>query len=177
MAAPPDKLPAHQQLPQGSGGQQAEQVWMYPSEQMFYNAMQRKGWQPAAQDMSTVVAIHNSVNERAWAEVKAWEALHCADCPQGPRLVRFQGRPADLSPKARLLNALGYALPFDRHDWVVDRCGHQVRYVIDFYAGVPQPGGPPAAMFLDTRPALDSFGAAWDRIVMQARWMTRGMWQ
>ncbi|KAJ9531585.1 hypothetical protein QJQ45_014950 [Haematococcus lacustris] len=139
--------------------------------------MPAAGWQPAAQDMSTVVAIHNSVNERAWAEVKAWEALHCADCPQGPRLVRFQGRPADLSPKARLLNALGYALPFDRHDWVVDRCGHQVRYVIDFYAGVPQPGGPPAAMFLDTRPALDSFGAAWDRIVMQARWMTRGMWQ
>jgi hypothetical protein len=49
-------------------------------------------------------------------------------------------------------------------------CTHvhtQVRYVIDFYAGVPRPGGPPAAMFLDVRPALDSVGAAWDRLTMQ----------
>ena len=43
-----------------------------------------------------------------------------------PRLKRFQGRPQDYSPKARLLNLLGYKLPFDRHDWVVDRCGREV---------------------------------------------------
>jgi hypothetical protein len=34
-------------------------------------------------------------------------------------------------------------MPFDRHDWIVDRCGREVRYVIDFYfnedkAGTPQ---------------------------------------
>eukprot|EP00983_Pelagomonas_calceolata_P068258 1149834-Pelagomonas_calceolata.AAC.8 len=45
-----------------------------------------------------------------------------------------------------------------------------VRYVIDFYAGVPRPGGPPAAMFLDVRPALDSVSAAWDRLTMQCAW-------
>ena len=28
-----------------------------------------------------------------------------------------------------------YELPFDRHDWVVDRDGKDVRYVIDFYKG------------------------------------------
>ena len=38
---------------------------------------------------------------------------------------------------------MGGQLPFDRHDWWVDRCGHEVRYVIDFYfheeaAGTPQ---------------------------------------
>lgn len=38
---------------------------------------------------------------------------------------------------------LGGAAPFDRHDWIVDRCGKEVRYVIDFYfydekAGTPQ---------------------------------------
>jgi hypothetical protein len=38
------------------------------------------------------------------------------------------------SPKARLLNFfLGVPLPFDRHDWVVDRCGKEVRYIIDYY--------------------------------------------
>ena len=46
---------------------------------------------------------------------------------RGPRLKKFAGRPQDYSPKARLLNFLGYKLPFDRHDWVVDRCGKEVR--------------------------------------------------
>jgi hypothetical protein len=55
--------------------------------------------------MPTVVAIHNTVNERAWHEVLQWEALHAGSCPT-PRLKRFQGRPADFSPKARLLNFL-----------------------------------------------------------------------
>lgn len=26
-----------------------------------------------------------------------------------------------------------YPEPFDRHDWIVDRCGTEVRYVIDYY--------------------------------------------
>lgn len=54
------------------------------------------------------------------------------DCP---KLLKFRGRPRDYSPKARFLNFLGFKLPFDRHDWVVDRCGTDVRYVIDFYNG------------------------------------------
>ena len=94
-----------------------------------------------------MVAIHNTVNERAWREVLAWEVLHhrcaasvtrggstsdglaspCRSWCSQPRLVRFVGRPQDYSPKARLLNLLGYKLPFDRHDWVVDRCGREVR--------------------------------------------------
>jgi hypothetical protein len=43
-----------------------------------------------------------------------------------PRLKKFQGRAADISPKARAMQAMGYVKPFDRHDWVVDRCGEQV---------------------------------------------------
>ena len=34
---------------------------------------------------------------------------------------------------ARLMSWVGGPLPFDRHDWFVDRCGDEVRYVIDFY--------------------------------------------
>lgn len=128
--------------------------------------------------MRPVVSIHNAVNERAWQEVLAWERLHCAEC-DNPRLKRFRGRPSDTSPKARLLNFLGYALPFDRHDWVVDRCGREVRYVIDFYNGAPRPGAPgaPAAFFLDVRPALDSVEAAWDRVRMQGSWVFSGRWR
>ena len=166
----------------------------------------------------SVVAIHNTVNERAWREVLAWEALnsrcehfaapaipqsklgsHRALCSTSEcasiRLLRFCGKPQDYSPKARLMNLLGYKLPFDRHDWVIDRCGkevragtlycaawrrlgthrgvlsfHQVRYVIDFYNAAPEPGKP-IGMHLDVRPALDSPQAAVDRIRMQLRWI------
>ncbi len=37
------------------------------------------------------------------------------------------------SPLARFHSWFGGPLPFDRHDWYIDRCGREVRYVIDFY--------------------------------------------
>ena len=33
-------------------------------------------------------------------------------------------------------------MPFDRHDWYVDRCGEEVRYVIDFYFDDEKAGSP-----------------------------------
>lgn len=43
-----------------------------------------------------------------------------------PRLLRFLGRPDDITPKALAKMVLGHPLPFDRHDWVVDRGGDEV---------------------------------------------------
>lgn len=37
------------------------------------------------------------------------------------------------SPQAQIRGWFGGMLPFDRHDWYVDRCGTEVRYIIDFY--------------------------------------------
>lgn len=48
--------------------------WVYPSEKMFFDAMKRKGYDARVADMKTVVPIHNAVNERAWKEIKEWEA-------------------------------------------------------------------------------------------------------
>ena len=63
-----------------------------------------------------------------------------------------------------------YTPPFDRHDWIIDRCGTQIRYVIDFYTGKPDPQHPEnMAFFLDTRPALD------DRASIETR--VRGWWR
>eukprot|EP00051_Salpingoeca_urceolata_P008998 m.110515 g.110515 ORF g.110515 m.110515 type:complete len:254 (+) comp16049_c0_seq1:122-883(+) len=140
--------------------------WQYPSEQMFYNAMRRKGWDPNEKDMSVVVSMHNAVNEHSWRQVMAWEKLHECDCVD-PKLKKFLGRPKDLSPKARLRTLLGYAAPFDRHDWIVDRCGTDVRYVIDFYSAEKKGGGP--GFFIDARPAMDSFTSVWDRVRMSFR--------
>ena len=47
--------------------------WIYPSEQMFFDAMRRKNWDPKEVDMRTVVPIHNAVNERAWSQILDWE--------------------------------------------------------------------------------------------------------
>jgi len=92
--------------------------WVYPSEQMFWNAMLRKGWRwdqdedtggdgkgISPTDMSNIIRIHNVNNELAWREVLKWEmALHLRDCPEGPQLIRFGGRAKDYSPRARIRN-------------------------------------------------------------------------
>ena len=43
---------------------------------------------------------------------------------------------------ARMMSWIGGPLPFDRHDWFVDRCGQEVRYVIDFYFDDDKAGSP-----------------------------------
>ncbi|KAJ3229419.1 hypothetical protein HDU81_005388 [Chytriomyces hyalinus] len=142
------------------GGKHDGKYWVYPSQQMFYNAMKRKNWDPAEKDMGVVVPIHNIVNEECWRKILEWEGMHKTSCDQ-PKLVKFIGKPREYTPKARILNLFGYKLPFDRHDWVVDRCGKEVRYVIDFYGG--NTGG--ISFFLDVRPAIswDGLGDRWRR--------------
>jgi cytochrome c heme-lyase len=101
-------------------------------------------------------------------------------------LARFQGRPGDLSPRARFNLFRGklfpskYACdpPFDRHDWVVTRpvldaegktTKEEVeqRYVIDYYhAGTDEDGN--EIFSLDARPALDSFSAVSQRMQVAA---------
>lgn len=166
--------------------------WVYPSQAQFYAAMARKNHNPQASDMRVIVPIHNAVNERAWLEVMKWEAGQGGELCGGVKLVSFKGRPKDLTPKARLKTFLGYVLdsryslyselmpasrysaPFDRHDWIVERCGKQIRYVIDFYTGHSNKPGSNLSFYLDARPALDN----WDGVRMRAerfweRWVGR----
>ena len=61
--------------------------------------------------------------------------------------------------------------PFDRHDWFVQRQTpgappREVRYVIDYYSGPPEPTGEPV-FYLDVRPAVDRPSAAIERMM---RW-------
>ncbi|KAL8724505.1 MAG: hypothetical protein Q9181_006797 [Wetmoreana brouardii] len=134
--------------------------WIYPSEKMFFDAMKRKSFTPKEEDMPAIVPIHNAVNERAWSLIKTWETssarLKALNAPcGGPKLRSFSGDAAKLSPKARMLGWLGYQGPFDRHDWVVERCqgGGSVEYVIDFYKGK----GDGLTFYLDVRPKLNTW--------------------
>lgn len=97
-----------------------------------------------------------------------------------PKLLRFTGRPTEPTPKSQILQWLGYVMPekfgtappFDRHDWFVERCNEkgceEVRYVIDYYEGEPEPTGEPV-FFLDVRPAVDGPTSAAERTI---RWGT-----
>mmetsp|Transcript_21570 Transcript_21570/g.44294 ORF Transcript_21570/g.44294 Transcript_21570/m.44294 type:complete len:365 (+) Transcript_21570:63-1157(+) len=184
-SGPNSKVPAHQPVNSSH--------WTYPSEQQFYNAMRKKGYQPPVETIPFVLKIHNSVNERSWLEVRKWEKeLHGND---NPKLVKFVGRPKDLSPKAWWNSrVLMTQEPFDRHDWYVEdnekEGGEPRRYVIDFYEGKEDSSQTglrrgilgsrtdgegassvmkPPSMYIDVRPALDTPSAAVDRMAMALR--------
>ncbi|KAK5654324.1 hypothetical protein OQA88_7502 [Cercophora sp. LCS_1] len=176
-------------IPKGTG----DGNWEYPSPQQMYNALLRKGYTDTdVTAVESMVAVHNFLNEGAWAEIVEWErrfgkglkrgwevskrgeenaplVLRKLEAEEGepeqPSLIRFQGRPKEMTPKAAMLQVLGWLYPakfeteppFDRHDWYVSRTvdGKQteVRYVIDYYSGEPEPTGEPV-FFLDVRPAV-----------------------
>lgn len=96
-----------------------------------------------------------------------------------PRLTRFMGRPNERTPKARMLAFMAKIYPsefpdnppFDRHDWFVERrqpdgSSKEIRYVIDYYSGPPEPNGEPV-FYLDVRPAVDGPVSACERMM---RW-------
>ena len=142
---------------------------------MFYNSLARKNKLEDTDEsaIESVVAIHNNMNEKTWAKVFDWEAVVDPEGHKqgGPKLLKFMGRPSDLSPKARFKHmVLGHPLPFDRHDWTIVRPdGTEVRYVIDYYideslaqeteeSAMPNMNDPNAvkSILVDVRPALDS---------------------
>ncbi len=189
--------------------------WEYPSPQQMYNAMLRKGYTDTPEDaVESMVAVHNFLNEGAWAEIVEWERRFARGLAQGwqecrrgedgiqarsgsperepeaeapePRLVRFMGRPGDTTPRAKMLQVMGWMYPsrfsceppFDRHDWYIQRHlpdGRQVevRYVIDYYSGPPEPTGEPV-FYLDVRPAVDTPSAAVARMM---RWSGDVWWR
>ncbi|KAH0533668.1 holocytochrome c-type synthase [Cotesia glomerata] len=170
----PFPLPTDRQVSSIPRPSEQEPFWVYPSQQMFWNAMLRKGWRwrdedIEPKDMEHIIRIHNANNEQAWQEVLKWEALHARECGT-PKLKSFGGKASHYSPRARIRQLMGYELPFDRHDWIVDRCGKDVRYVIDYYDGGMVDAKYKFAL-LDVRPAMDSFDNIWDRMrVAYYRW-------
>ena len=142
--------------------------WVYPSEQQFYNAMMKKGHKPSSQDVPTILKIHNAVNEKTWTQLLNVEKSLYPHTETPPQLLRFLGRPKDLSPKAFFNTyVLLYNPPFDRHDWYIVRGGdtdRPRRYVIDFYKGNLENG-----MYLDVRPAVDDLEGFKDRVMMFGR--------
>lgn len=128
--------------------------WVYPSQKQFFEAMQRKNWNPDQDDMKVVVPLHNLVNERAWRHILMWEQPYSEETYSkcgGITLTSFKGDLKKLTPRAWIRSLMGYDKPFDRHDWKINRCGVEVDYVIDFYTGENN------QVNLDVRPKLNNF--------------------
>ncbi len=122
-------------IPKGSG----DGNWEYPSPQQMYNALLRKGYTDTdVTAVESMVAVHNFLNEGAWNEINEWErrfgrglvrgwdickkgeqnaALRAREletkegCETKPALVRFQGRPKDMTPKAAMIQVMGWLYP------------------------------------------------------------------
>ena len=50
-----------------------EEYWVYPSQHQFYQAMEKKQYEPKENDMSVIVPVHNAINEMAWLKIMEWE--------------------------------------------------------------------------------------------------------
>jgi cytochrome c heme-lyase len=101
----------------------------------MYNALLRKGYTDTdATAVESMVSVHNFLNEGAWAEIVEWErrfgrglkkgwemckrgeennmidAVRDQDAPQ-PKLIRFMGRPKEMTPKAAMIQVMGWIYP------------------------------------------------------------------
>jgi cytochrome c heme-lyase len=158
-------------------------TWLYPSPQMFWNSLHRKGKADGVveTDVNTVILIHNEMNERTWKQLLSWESLHTSEHQPGePALRHFMGNPYKLSPKARMKSWVGCGFPFDRHDWYVDRGGKERHYIIDYYfnsngeaVASPTETSTPSfdkeakmtrQIYVDVRPAIEDFTSLIDRL-------------
>ena len=121
-------------IPKGSG----DGNWEYPSPQQMYNALLRKGYTDTdITAVESMVSVHNFLNEGAWAEIVEWERRFGRGLSRGwdmcrrgeegamtwasidaneeeviePKLIRFQGRPKDMTPKAAMIQVMGWIYP------------------------------------------------------------------
>lgn len=123
-------------IPRGDG----PGTWEYPSPQQMYNALLRKGYSDTdVTAVESMVSVHNFLNEGAWAEIMEWEKRFAGGLKKGlqlcsagehnfdkmarrygyekelddlaPSLVRFQGRPTEMTPKAAMIQVMGWIYP------------------------------------------------------------------
>src|SRR5512142_2018359 len=116
-------------IPKGAPGDASTRE--SPPPQQMYHALLRKGYTDTdATAVESMVAVHNFLNEGAWAEIQGWERRFGLGLGRGweicrkgeenagleasrverrdgerpePKLIRFQGRPTDMTPKAAVI--------------------------------------------------------------------------
>ncbi|SCP03529.1 cytochrome c heme lyase, putative [Plasmodium malariae] len=139
-----------------------KEYWLYPSPQQFYNSLLRKNKDIDINYIDAVVNVHNEVNEESWKHILKYEHMHKKKCSH-VTLQRFLGKFDDLTFKAKFRSFFSrLGRPFDRHDWYINRCGTEVKYILDYYND--ETINDDKNIYIDVRPAMDSFSNIWDRV-------------
>ena len=181
-----DEVPGGRIPATGRGNSQDGADWVNPTPKELFRALRRKDKHIDEEDAFSVAFVHSVVVDQTWDQIMAYEALHADECSD-PTLNRFEGKYGDHTIKTKLTHWLYPSVEcFDRHDWYVNRCGREVRYIIDYYstrsapttATVTGPDGKPVTVevpaaeeeyFIDARPAptvggmVDRARMAWKR--------------
>lgn len=129
ISLPTEREPSS--IPKGTG----DGNWEYPSPQQMYNALLRKGYTDTdITAVESMVSVHNFLNEGAWAEIAEWERRFGRGLSRGwelskrgeenalttktdeddliqPKLLKFQGRPKEMTPKAAMIQLMGRIYP------------------------------------------------------------------
>jgi len=158
----------------GRGNSEDGSEWLNPSANQLFRALARKDKAIEYDDAMPVAQVHAVVTEQTWQQILEYEALYWKKC-KAPKLARFEGLDGIYSVKAKINHyILGNPWPYDRHDWWVDRCGEEIRYIIDYHA-IPngtfdEDGEENCDYTIDARPAPTIKGM-WDRLRMATlRW-------
>lgn len=152
--SPESEIPAA-----GRGNSGDGQAWLNPSPNQLHRALVRKGKDSSDDTKFEVAHVHELVTNQTWEAVKEYERTIHPECADDLRLVRFTGMWGQDSFKGWLTKRLFGYEPYDRHDWTIDRCGEEVRYVIDYYMVEDDE----ITHFVDARPA-PTFGGLFDRL-------------
>jgi cytochrome c heme-lyase len=155
---PDEIVPAHRIPATGRGNSEDGKEWLNPSGGQLFRALKRKNKPIEKEEGLEVAVVHQFVTRSTWNAILEYENLHMEQCPT-PKLHSFVGKDGIFSPKAKLMSWFG-VVPFDRHDWVVDRCGKEVRYIIDYYS---QEDEDDLIYSIDARPDLFTIGGFSDR--------------
>jgi len=155
-----DQVPSSTIPAKGTGNSEDGQRWLNPSANQLYRSFMRKDKPIDQEDSPSVAVVHEAVTTQSWEQIMEYEQFHKGTC-SNPSLARFQGMYGIPTMKSRFMGTFFGVKPYDRHDWTVDRCGKEVKYIIDYYAAEQPHGG--LEMFIDARPAV-TFGGVVDRV-------------
>ena len=121
---PGDIAPGMRIPSSGRGNSDDGLAWENPSSNQLFRALHRKNKPIEEEDSSSVAHVHAEVTDGTWNAIMDYENMH-PECPN-PKLARFYGMYGIPTLKSRFTKMWSNLEPFDRHDWIVDRCGKEV---------------------------------------------------
>ncbi len=134
---PNDDTPLSKIPSTGRGNSEDGKYWENPSANQLYRSLKRKNKGIDHNDAASVAHIHEAVTSQTWDQIMEYEADYgvSSKCKVNDiKLARFQGMYGIDSYKAKFMGFFFGLKPYDRHDWTIDRCGQEVKYIIDYYA-------------------------------------------